>query len=465
MGRVVNAMRVLFGNVEQQRRIPFSQERIKTGYGELTGDGVTNAEKSVLIQVSQTLAGYDHRRANRLRRFQKKLITAAEKNLLSWDGLLGAQEDPRWTGHWGSDSPERSVPPDTPAERKRGPAFLRATPTGFREDYDPHRALISHRALSIAEAVFLVVEVVFWYGVFSRSQEPGFNAGQISAALLAVFLPTAGILAARVVGALGHRWVSNYPGTGRRERIGTVFAGLIAAGAVTSTIWLVYARFSAENEQVGSVPVPAGPMSVIFGLMLLGDIAARLFLTSEIRTQTVERRAELRKVRKRAVQANAEHVRAWINLRSEVQVQLDRCERVVAIGATMINDERAAAELRPDRQKDFTGDRLAHRSLADFETWSPGDHMAVPNSQQLAMFGRSLTLGPLRTVDDAIDTLDNWRPRGHPSVGSDLHQIREQLHRLNLRLPRQSDFRSAADPAIGQGPQDPALGQDRQDPE
>jgi hypothetical protein len=45
-------------------------------------------------------------------------------------------------------------------------------------------------------------------------------------------------------------------------------------------------------------------------------------------------------------------------------------------------------------------------------------------------------MAPLRVVDDAIDTLDNWRPRDHPSVGSDLHHIREQLHRLNLRLPR-----------------------------
>ncbi|KUL41361.1 hypothetical protein [Actinoplanes awajinensis] len=445
MGRVTDAMRVLFGNVEQQRRIPFNRERSKPGYGELVGDGITNAEKSVLIQVSQTLAGYDHRRANRLRRFQHRLVTAAQNNLLAWDGLLGSQEDPRWTGHWGSESADRAVPPpETPVETKRVPPFLRATPTGFREDYDPHRPLISHRALTIAEAVFLVVEVAFWYGVFSKSQEPGFNAGQVSAALLAIFLPTAGILSARVVGALGHRWVSAYPGTGRRERIGTIFAGLVAAGAVSATIWLVYARFSAENDQVGAVPVPAGPMALIFGLMLLGDIGARLFLTSEIRTQTVERRSELRKVRKGAIKANAEHVRAWIDLRSEVQVQLDRCERVVAIGATMINDERAAAEHRPDRRVLDT-DRLAHQRSGGLESYGPGDHMAVPSSQQLAMFGGALTLGPLRTVDDAIDTLDNWRPRGHPSVGADLHHIREQLLRLNLRLPRQAQFRSALD--------------------
>ena len=442
MGRFTDALRVLFGNVEQQRRIPFGRERSKPGYGELTGDGLTNAEKSVLIQVSQTLAGYDHRRAHRLRNFQRKLVAAAATNLAAWEGLLGAQEDPRWTGHWGPETAEPA--PEREPERKRGPAFLRATPTTFREDYDPHRPLISQRALSVAEAVFLVVEVVFWYGVFSKSQEPGLNAGQVSAALLAVFLPTAGILAARVVGALGHRWVSAYPGTGRRERIGTVFAAAVAAVAVGSTIWLVYARFSAETDQVGAVPVPAGPMAVIFGLMLLGDIAARLFLTSEIRTQTVERRHELRKVRTKAIDANARHVRAWIDLRSEVQVQLDRCERVVAIGATMINDERAAAEQQPGRQ-DFAVDRFSHRSRPDPARPAPGDRMAVPSSQQLAMFGGSLTLAPLRTVDDAIDTLDNWRPRDHPSVGEDLHHVREQLLRLNLRLPRQVPYREALD--------------------
>jgi hypothetical protein len=65
--------------------------------------------------------------------------------------------------------------------------------------------------------------------------------------------------------------------------------------------------------------------------------------------------------------------------------------------------------------------------------------MNVPNSEQLRMFGGTLTLTPLRTVDDAIDTLDHWRPRGHPSVGEDLHKIREQLLRLELRLPVQNE--------------------------
>jgi hypothetical protein len=220
---------------------------------------------------------------------------------------------------------------------------------------------------------------------------------------------------------------------------------VVAVVAVGATIWLVYARFAAQNEQVGAIPVPAGPMSIVFGVMLLGDIAARLFLTSEIRTQTNERRKELQTVRREAIKSNATHVRAWIDLRSEVQVQLDRCERVVAIGATMINDERAAAELRPARE-DFDTERTSHLNDRVLESSSPtGDRMAVPSSRQLAMFGGTLTLAPLRTVDDAINTLNNWRPRGHPSVSDDLHNIREQLLRLNLRLPRQVRSDTAMD--------------------
>jgi hypothetical protein len=435
MSRFTNALRRLFGNVESQLHIPIRKEQDQPGYGDVNGPGLTNAERSVLIQVSQTLARYDHRRAQRLRKYQRKLITAAASNLTAWEGLLGSQEDPRWTGHW-----DRSPSDGRPAtEPPPGPA-------GFREDYDPHRPLIGGRTLAIAESVFLIVEVVFWYGVFSTDAEPGFNAGRLSAALLALFLPTAGILAARVVGALGHRWVSGYPGIGPRERLGTLFGAVVAAVAVGATIWLVYARFDAQNNQVGAVPMPAGPMSVIFGIMLLGDIAARLFLTSEIRKQTIERRSSLQKTRKAAIKANAAHVRAWIDLRSEVQVQLDRCERVVAIGATMINDERATAEQRPERHE-LEVDRQSHveSRMLESTSASPGDRMAVPSSAPLEMFGAALTLTPLRNVDDAIDTLDNWRPRGHPSVGQDLHTIREQLLRLNLRLPRQTGPQIALD--------------------
>jgi hypothetical protein len=56
--------------------------------------------------------------------------------------------------------------------------------------------------------------------------------------------------------------------------------------------------------------------------------------------------------------------------------------------------------------------------------------MAVPSVAQLQLYGVDLVLGPIRVVEDAIDTLRAWPPRNLQDLGSHLDGMLEQLYRL-----------------------------------
>jgi hypothetical protein len=304
--------------------------------------------------------------------------------------------------------------------------------------FDPHQPLIVERTLLIIEAVFVVVEFAFWYGVFSENVEaraPAFDPTRISDVLLAVMVPLSGIVAARVVGGLTHRVMRGYPAIGRSEYIGAVISAVVAALAIIAIFTLIHARFDASSQPIGAVQLPALAMTLVFVVVLAGDMIARIFLVSEIRAQTDKWFRHLGRLTARATGANRRHAEAWLNLRNAAQMQLDTCERVVAAGTRIISDQRshtgAPVPILPAASPEIAI-RPAHATGDDRSAPGP---MAVPSVAQLQLYGVSPALGPLRAVEDAVDTLRKWPPRDQQALGTHLDGLLEQLHRLKPAAP------------------------------
>jgi len=262
------------GSVERRRmkKLAAEQKLHASPEGEPTAE-LSNAEMSVLLSVNDTLVADDVRRAGRLLDGQLNLIATAHRGLQARRRLKTAQADARWVNHDTTPVHHADEQDDT-----------------FRETFDPHGPLISERALLIIELVFIVVEFFFWYRIFAEDvvrSAPWYDPSRVGAVLLALLLPMSGIIAARVIGALCHRWVSGYRRIGRREKLGSGFSVLLAAAAVGAVYLLVHARFDEATRAIGTTELPAGAMALVFVVVLVGDMMARVFLLSEIRTQTV----------------------------------------------------------------------------------------------------------------------------------------------------------------------------------
>ena len=414
-----------------------------------------NAEISVLISVNDTLAHRDRRAGRSLTRRQKKLVAAAHTSKSAAIQLEAARADPRWMNSdqaqfssSGTAPDNAGIPPgDQPHDRRTWIGRDRRTQrTGdgqsFQEQFDPHEPLIVQRGLSIIEAVLVLVEFAFWYNVFSENlnaHAPILDPARISDVLRAVMVPLSGIVTARVVGPLVHRVVSRYPGIGRKEYIGAVVSVAVAAFAVIAIFDLVHARFAAA--QLGATRLPALAMTLIFIVVLLGDMVARVFLVSEIRAQTVKWLRHLGKLREQAASANRAHSEAWLDLRNAVQRQLDEYERVVSSGARIISDQRSrAATAAPRLPAAPTQVRFAHFGADGAAGQGQG---AVPSAEQLCLYDARLVLGPLRVVEDATDTLRKWPPRGQEDLRSYLDDVLTRIHHLASPGSRP--------PATGQG--------------
>jgi hypothetical protein len=418
------------GAIERQRyRQLRTEQELAADIGDAHAESLTNAEVAVLVQVDSTLAVEDRKGAAELRKQQNKLIAAARDNLVAWQRLQVLLEDGRWSGHLypRTDAAAPADPTSGSGESTGRPVRSDRRP---REHFDVYGSLVSARVLSIIELVFIVVEFFFWYAVFAADVDRRASwlaPERISAALLALLIPVAGVVAARVIGGLGHRWVMDYPGIGRRERIGVMVGGVVGALAVMAVVLLVHARFDEGHTTLGAQPVPAWPMALIFAVVLLGDMAARVFLTSEIRVQNARRTRDLQRLTTAAIRKNAAHARAWAELRNAVQQQLNRCERIVAIGATLIADARTnGVRLAAD---EVVSVRSAHRHdhMAPSE-YASVSGMGVPDQASLHLFGTPLALGPLRCVEDGIDILHHWRPRDQAGLSADVDRLRAALY-------------------------------------
>lgn len=412
---------------------------------------LTNAEASVLISIDNTLARRDRRTGRPLTKLQKAVVAAAHDSQDATTRLEAAQANPRWhNGGLVAQAAKAAEPgpaPDgepwmTPGRpratwmlpwgrrSRRGPGANQDGPA-FHEMFDPHHPLITERVLLIIEVVFVLVEFAFWYGVFSGNLDRGtslLDPTRISDVLLAVMVPLSGIVAARVIGGLAHRAICRHPGVGRKEYIGTAVATVVAVLAVWAIFALVHARFDGSS-QLGATQLPALAMTLIFVVVLLGDMVARIFLVSEIRTQTEKWLRHLDRLKTAATRANRRHCEAWLDLRNAVQMQLDQCERIVAAGARLISDHRARRATPAPQLPAASGTlRSAHDQAADLAAY--GGPMAVPSVAALELYGASLVLGPVRVAADAIDTLRRWAPRSQGELAEYLDDVLARLYRL-----------------------------------
>jgi hypothetical protein len=450
-----------------------------------------NAETSVVVSIGDSLAARDARHARTLLRKQKALTNAAHARFDAVRRLNTARAHPRWANEDTAEdraalalpssngtspegtspegtSPEGTSPDGTsPDDTSTATRWRRARPaagTGtFREMFDPHRPLIAERTLVIIEAVFVVVEFAFWYGVFSGNVEAhasAFDLTRISDILLAVMIPLSGIVAARVVGGLTHRAMRSYPGIGRSEYIGAAVSAAVAGLAIAAIFGLVHARFAAAAGTALTVAVfqpPALAMTLVFVVVLAGDMIARIFLVSEIRAQTEKWHRQLDRLMKRATRANRNHVKSWLDLRNAVQRYLDTCERVVSAGARIISDERSRnGTTAPSLPAATALVREAHVRDGEHATTGP---MAVPSLAQLQLFGVNLAPGPLRVAADAVDTLREWPPFHQEDLATHVGGMAERLYRLSsassTQTSREAPAAPSSEPAVeaqGQGP-------------
>src|ERR1035441_145827 len=157
-----------------------------------------NAELSVLFSIDDTVASRDRRSGRSLVRKQTALVKAAYKSLDETIRLKAASVHPRWANPgvaaegWPESLISQPATPDgaRPAPR-RWPWPSRAAgvrTSAFQETFDPHQPLIAERTLLIIEALFVVIEFAFWYGVFSENIEahaPALDSTRISDILLA----------------------------------------------------------------------------------------------------------------------------------------------------------------------------------------------------------------------------------------------------------------------------------------
>jgi uncharacterized membrane protein len=438
------------------------------------GAAVTAAQAGVMVAVGSTLADADRRAAREMTAEQRALAAAAGDNVAAWQVLRNAADGSPASRHAAAvDPPQSDRPPDRAgaepaagvdnpmhhaarrtrsADHDRPPRRRSGLPDWWRSwrrnrpvpdpvvrrDFDPHQHLISAGKLAVMEVIFLVVEVAFWFGVFTGSIDRSSDTPSdwIPPALLAVFLPLAGIASARIAGQLGHRLVAGYPGVGPREWIGTTVALVAIVAAGWATYGLVYLRFA--GAPVGETELPPLFMALIFVIVLMADTVARTFMRSELHDQRSARVAELNKLARQAIAANTVHEQAWLRLRARIQDHLDRCERIAATGAGLITDSLVARSTGVPVWVPVGPDRAAHRLGAGTEPTGanaagPGDvtgdgraWLGVPNPDQLHLFGVPLVHVPLRELTDAIDTLDYWRPRTEAAMTAELAQLRQR---------------------------------------
>ncbi|HET9894559.1 MAG TPA: hypothetical protein VFQ44_06450 [Streptosporangiaceae bacterium] len=445
-----------------------------------------NAEKSVVVSIVDSLASRDRRQAAALLRKQQALVRASHARINAMRRLSAAQAHPRLANEGtaqaagtspagtspAGDSPAGTSPAgdspagDSPDDRLRfARRWRRARPAGghgtFREMFDPHSPLIAERALLAIEAVFVAVEFVFWYGVFALNVDAHASAldpTRISDILLSVMIPLSGIVAARIIGGLAHRVMRKYPGTGRIEYVGAVVSAAVAGLAIVAIFMVIHARFDQHAPgEIGAFEPPALAMTLVFIVVLAGDMIARIFLVSEVRKQTEKRHRHIDKLATRATGANRKHASAWLDLRNAVQRQLDTDERVVAAGARIISDDRArSGTASPSLPEATAGIREAHAlngQHAPSEHAPSNDatasHMAVPSLDLLQLLGVNLAPVRPRVIADAVDTLREWPSLRQAELASHVGGMAERLYPFPPANSRSEEAAQPSGPVAG----------------
>lgn len=379
------------------------------------GDGLTNPEKSVLASVDNSLAAADQKGARKLLRRINQLIATAHTNERRWAALVKLLDHPKWTT------------PMSAAEAKRPPARSGDTARD-REAFDHNRPLASPWVLLVIEIVVLVVEFFFWYATFAEGIDRSvewYQPERINAYLLALFVPMAGIAAARLAGGLAHRWIHDYPGISTRRHRWAIVAVILFALVVVAVVWLVGVRFGESGTALGGTTLPATAMAALFGAVLTIDMASRTFLVSEVRQQYKRRAKQFRKLEKKHIKANDAHAKAWVGLRNRIEVGYDQAWRIETVGAKLLSDSEALWG-NPRRVHAEPPEPTALDTMAFEDDRSA---MRIPTPQSLYLLHPERGLAPSRALEGAREVLIRYRPWDPEQLTDKIQRVWNELHR------------------------------------
>jgi hypothetical protein len=386
-------------------------------------DGLSPGELAVLAVVNSSKAKRDIRAGRRLLRNQRALSHQAGRAAASRLRLRQL---------------ERYLPDDA----QRHKALRRSEAADLQERPTLSNRLISRGLLTAAEALFVIIEFAFWYQQFTLDVDPGDLPGHLSAGLIALAIPLIGILAARIAGALCHRWWRGHEKPG--------MATFIAAGAGLSFLlfcilaigWLVLWRFDVPVGGSLSIttPMPSKPLAMVFVAVVVGDALARIFLASEIHSQTDALRRRLAQAERRhrraadaVLRADRRHRAAWLRLSHHASVVVDQATRLNEAGSVLILDHRKGpgpSGVRPAPwahcySAEGPTPPAANGAAASGSapTWATANGHAAPyprphlvpyvTLEELANKGAAVSDPTLRRVADAIETL-----KAHPPAGT-----------------------------------------------
>ncbi|MEU2030952.1 hypothetical protein [Nocardia amamiensis] len=377
-------------------------------------DGLTSPEKSVRASVDNSLAAADQKVARKLLARINRLITTAHTNERRWAALVKLLDHPRWTTTRGFADAKR------PSARSGGASRT--------EVFDHDHPLASPRVLAVIEIVVLVVEFFFWYATFAEGIDRSvawYAPERINAYLLALFVPMAGIAAARLAGGLAHRWFHDYSGVSTRRHWEAVVAVILFAVVVVAVVRLVWVRFGESGTALGGTSLPAGAMAALFGAVLVIDMASRTFLVSEIRQQYQRRAKRFRKLEKKHIKANDAQAKAWAALRNQIEVGYDQAWRIETVGSKLLSDGEAL----------WGNPRRVHAEPPEpraLETMSSDDDrsaMSLPTTQSLYLLHPERGVAPSRVLEGAVDYLKRYRPWDPDQLTAKIQEVWTELHR------------------------------------
>ncbi len=218
------------------------------------------------------------------------------------------------------------------------------------EPIDHAAPLISHRVLTIGEAVLLLLEIGFWYAVFSADIDrrvSWLSAERLSAVGLALFIPVLSIFAARLAGPAWQRAL-RYSAPDKQQRRNQLAAAGVSTLVLTSTGvmtgGLVHWRYSSSNTSntFASLP-PAAWMTGVFVLVVVLDALLRAFSDSEQYRVNEHRDTAVaadQREEKHVSDAVVQNKLAWADkydvLQHLVNEGLDEIERIVLTGEQIL---------------------------------------------------------------------------------------------------------------------------------
>lgn len=369
--------------------------------------GRTNAVARAGIAVARTASGKDRDEAGRLLNGARALVAA-----------VGEARDAVLAQAWHLTGSATGLREIRLAEQRGRQETALGRPIDFA------RPLLDPRLLTAVELVFVTAEVVFWYQVFGENIEPTdplWSLNRVGPVVLAIAIPTLGLVAARTAGPAWQRLL-RHPATESAERrwqkVGAAFGAALILGAVWIVFELVSWRYT-QGLSLGARRLPSTAMGWFFAVLVLADFAARAFAVSE-QEGTNRRRDAAVTADEARLTGFSERVRAtlvawhqaWLALRSDVLRALDTVEQLVAAGEDLVLQARARRDDHPAEApvvlepEDWDADPEPHAGHAEFTVTA----YRLPRGTTPKHLDLGFVQVTLHAVTAAIDVLARHRP-------------------------------------------------------